>query len=142
MHKDISLGLDLGEKYGVDMPMNKFIASKYEEAMAKYGNDSGSSIPCRLVEDASGCRLIDGESEGDGGFPGNTLAPNGHGGAFKDWSYTSEVFAGSYTIKHTGYDNVYLQPPFTEHATSGGDEEVVRLRARVKELEEMIGRDA
>ena len=144
MHKDISLGLDLGKKYDVDMPMNKFIASKYEEAMAKYGNDSGSSIPCRLVEDASGCRLIDeevevmdSESGDEDGFAGNTLAPNSHGGAFKDWSYTSEVFAGSYTIKHTGYDNVYLQPPFTEHATSG-DDEVVQLRARVRELEEML----
>ena len=36
MHKDISLGLDLGKKYGVTQHMNEFIAGKYEEAMDKY----------------------------------------------------------------------------------------------------------
>jgi hypothetical protein len=139
MHKDISLGLDLGKKYGVPMPVYDFVASKYEEAMDKYGRDSGSSIPCRLTEDASNCRLIDGEGK-EGGFPGNTLAPKSHGGAFENWSYTSEVFDGSYTIKHTGYDNVYLQEPFTTYAKAGelnaeGGSEIDQLRARVAELE-------
>ena len=36
MHKDITLGLDLGKKYGVTQHMNEFIAGKYEEAMDKY----------------------------------------------------------------------------------------------------------
>ena len=150
MHKDISLGLKLGEKYDVPMPMNTFIAQRYEQAMEKFGKDSGSSIPCRLVEEESGCRLIDEDhhdssddsSENSSGFPGNTLAPESHRGAFKDWSYTSEVFDGSYTIKHTGYDNVYLQPPFTLYAKSGEESsklsEVVRLRERVAELEAQL----
>ena len=33
--------------------MTSFVAEKYEAAMAKYGETSGSSIPCRMVEDAS-----------------------------------------------------------------------------------------
>jgi 3-hydroxyisobutyrate dehydrogenase len=137
MHKDISLGLELGKRYGVPMHMNQFIADKYEEAMDKFGRDSGSSIPCRLVEDLSGCRLIDDNVEtDDSGFPGNTLSPTSHNGAFKDWSYTSEVLAGSYTIKHTGYDNVYLKSPFTDAANTGGsDDEVASLKAKIAELE-------
>lgn len=46
-----------------------------------------------------------------------------------------EVYSGSYTIKHTGYDNVYLKPPFTEHVTNNGEgEEVKQLKAQVAEL--------
>ena len=137
MHKDISLGLSLGEKYNVPMPMNQFIASRYEQAMDKFGKNSGSSIPCRLNEEESGIRLIDGDKNGSvtSEFPGNTLAPHSHNNAFKEWSYTSEVFSGSYTIKHTGYDNVYLKPPFTEHVTNNGEgEEVKQLKAQVAEL--------
>lgn len=148
MHKDISLGLDLGEKYGVPMHMNQFIADKYVEAMDKYGTQSGSSIPCRLVEELSNCRLIDDaliDQADTTGFPGNTLAPDSHNGAFKEWSYTSEVMAGSYTIVHTGYDNVYLQSPFTEHAGGAGNDdseggaamvaEIKQLKERIAELE-------
>ena len=54
MHKDITLGLQLGEKYNVHTPTTQYVANKYEEAMDMYGEDSGSSIPCRIVEDKSG----------------------------------------------------------------------------------------
>ena len=69
---------------------------------SRYGKDSGSSIPCRLVEDASDCRLIDGEGEADI-YPGNRRDDTSHGGAFEDWSYTTSLCKGSYTIEHTGY---------------------------------------
>jgi 3-hydroxyisobutyrate dehydrogenase len=140
MHKDISLGLALGERYGVPMPMNRLIARRYEEAMDKFGRDSGSSIPCRLVEEESQCRLIDGEGSDDI-YPGNSLAPDSHGGAFKDWSYTSELSGGSYTIMHTGYSNCYTQPPFTTYASAFQTpeaKELEALRLRVAELEEKI----
>ena len=74
--------------------------------MDKYGKDSGSTIPCRLVEDAADCRLTDGPEVPDV-YPGNRLSPESAGGAFKDWSYTTEIHEGSYTIVHTGYDNPY-----------------------------------
>jgi len=149
MHKDISLGLDLGAKYGVPMPTNTYVARKYEEAMEKYGPDSGSSIPCRMVEDAAGVRLIDTEpvpqkSLAPGtDWPGNSFAPDSHGGAFEAWSYTTEVCDGSYTIMHTGYDNVYTQEPFTTHATlfaapTEAEAELAALRARVAELEAQL----
>lgn len=134
MHKDISLGLALGKKYGVPQPTNEFVARKYEEAMAVYGADSGSSIPCRMIEDASGCRLIEGQGRPDI-YPGNDVAPESHGAAFKDWSYTTGLCDGSYTIKHTGYDNAYLNEPWTTHA---GQDELVQLRARVAELEAQL----
>ena len=131
MHKDISLGLDLGEKFGVPMPMNQFIADKYEEAMAAYGKGSGSSIPCKLVEDASGCRLIDeGTGSAEDTFPGNLISEDSHNGAFKDWSYTTEVLQGSYTVLHTGYDNVFTQAPFANK-----EDEIAALRERLAVLE-------
>ena len=104
MHKDISLGLDLGKKFGVPSPMTEFIGEKYEDAMAVYGEDSGSSIPCKMVEDASGISLSD---------PNNPT--ESHGGAFKNWSYTTEINDGSYQVLHTGYDNVYTKAPFTNY---------------------------
>jgi len=137
MHKDISLGLDLGKKYGVPQPCYEFVAQKYVEAMDKYGKGSGSSIPCRMTEDAAGIRLIDGQGEDDL-YPGNSVSPTSHRGAFKDWSYTTELNDGSYTIVHTGYDNVYTQEPFTKYVPprSFSDQaEVEALRARVAELE-------
>ncbi len=142
MHKDITLGLALGERYGVPMPMNSLIALKYEEAMEKYGRDSGSSIPCRLVEESSGCRLIDEHTDdetADNSFPGNTLSPSSHNSAFVDWSYTTDVHAGSYVVKHTGYNNVYLRPPFTSgDERPEAEKEIATLRARVAELEEQL----
>jgi 3-hydroxyisobutyrate dehydrogenase len=45
MHKDISLGLDLGKKFDVHTPTTQYVAQKYEEAMKIYGEESGSSIP-------------------------------------------------------------------------------------------------
>ena len=100
MHKDISLGLDLGKKYGVPQPCYEFVAQKYVEAMDKYGKGSGSGIPCRMAEDAAGIRLIDDQGEDDL-YPGNSVSPTSHRGAFKDWSYTTELNDGSYTIVHT-----------------------------------------
>lgn len=76
--------------------------------MEAYGRDSGSSIPCRLVEDAAGCRLIDGEGSPDL-YPGNSRDDASHDGAFGGWSYSTELMGGSYTILHTGYDNPYTQ---------------------------------
>ena len=130
MHKDISLGLALGEKYGVPQWLNEFTAKQYEKAMEKYGGDSGSSIPCRLVEEAAGIRLIEGEAQGDI-YPGNTLAPESHGGAFKNWSYTTEILDGSYTVIHTGYDNPY---------NNSDEAELARLKEKVAELEAKLGK--
>lgn len=137
MHKDISLGLGLGEKYGVPSPATEFVAKRFEEAITTYGPDSGSSIPCRLVEDASGCRLPDPPAAGDVvdedlSHPGNSPAPRSHDEAFSDWSYTAELNDGSYTILHTGYDNPYTKAPWTTHA---GHDELTELRARVAKLE-------
>ena len=148
MHKDVSLGLDLGEKYGVPMPASEFVAARYEEAMARWGRDSGSAVPCRLVEEASGCRLADvaGADANDpqARYPGNEVNRASHGGAFKDWSYTSEFCDGSYAILHTGYDdNPYTRAPFTAHAGDGhvpaaAAAELDALRARVAELEAQL----
>ena len=139
MLKDIELGLALGEKYGVPQDMNAFVAAKYKEAMSKYGDDSGSSIPCRLVEDASGIQLQENPEahadHEDNRYPGNRLDPGAHGGAFKDWSYSTGLCDGSYTIKHTGYDNAYLTTPWTTHA---GPDEMMALRMRVAELEAQL----
>jgi len=140
MHKDITLGLDLGKRYGVPQPTYEFIAKKYEEAMSVYGKDSGSGIPCRAVEDAAGCRVIDGSGQPDI-YPGNSVDHDSCSGAFKDWSYTTELCEGSYTIVHTGYDNVFTQPPFTTHAGSEA-RELDSLRARVAELEAQLAAKA
>lgn len=140
MLKDVQLGLDLGERYGVPMDTYKFVAQKYEDAMAVYGRDSGSAIPCRAIEDASGCRLIDGKGQPDI-YAGNDVDHDSHKAAFRDWSYTTELCEGSYTVLHTGYENVYTQSLFTQHAgtfKSDGDGEVERLRARVAELEAQL----
>lgn len=138
MLKDVQLGLDLGKRYGVPQPTYEFVAQKYEEAMDKYGRDSGSGIPCRAIEDAAGCRLIDGEGKPDV-YQGNSINDDSHGGAFKDWSYTTELSDGSYTILHTGYENVYKKAPFTTHA---GVDELTALRARVADLEAQLAKKA
>ena len=103
MRKDISLGLDLGKKFGVPMPMNKFIRRSMMRRSIKFGPDSGSSIPCKLVEeDASGCRLIDdGTGSSKGTHPGNLISEESHNGAFRDWSYTTEIIQGSYAVVQT-----------------------------------------
>jgi len=144
MHKDITLGLELGKRYGVPQPMYEFTAMKYEEAMAKYGRDSGSAIPVRAIEDAAGCRLIEGKGVADI-YPGNSVDYDSHGGAFRNWSYTTELVEGSYTIVHTGYDNVYTQPPFTTYSKAFKTPEAIeleRLRSRVAELEAQLAAKA
>ena len=138
MAKDISLGLALGEKYGVPHPMTSFTYERYEEAMARFGRDSGSSIPCRLVEEEAGVRLIDDGADGgapDIDYPGNSRDDESHGGAFKDWSYSTDLCGGSYRIEHTGYRNPYLQEEWTRHA---GMDEVARLEERIAELEATV----
>merc|ERR1711957_137103 len=130
MHKDITLGLELGQRYGVPQPTYEFIGRKYEEAMEVYGRDSGSAIPCRAIEDASGCRLIDGEGHADM-YAGNSVNHESHKGSFKDWSYTTEVLEGSYTVVHTGYDNAFTKPPFTDFGSSSDQSELDQLRQRV-----------
>merc|ERR1711957_46456 len=107
---------------------------------AVYGRDSGSGIPCRSIEDAAKIRLIDGAGEKDI-YPGNMVNHDSHGGCFKDWSYTTEVVDGSYTIVHTGYDNVYDKAPFTTHAKTyraAEKDELDSLRKRVAELEAQL----
>ena len=102
MHKDISLGLQLGEKYNVHTPTTQYVAKKYEEAMDIYGEDSGSSIPCRIVEDKSGVRLCDMNSSG-----GSSAGKSDPNSVFQDWTYTTEIKDGSYLVKHLRYDNPY-----------------------------------
>eukprot|EP00510_Aplanochytrium_minuta_P001532 CAMPEP_0184021018 /NCGR_PEP_ID=MMETSP0954-20121128/9679_1 /TAXON_ID=627963 /ORGANISM="Aplanochytrium sp, Strain PBS07" /LENGTH=380 /DNA_ID=CAMNT_0026302959 /DNA_START=128 /DNA_END=1271 /DNA_ORIENTATION=- len=135
MAKDISLGLDLGQKYGVPQPTYEYVAGKYEEAMQKFGRDSGSAIPCRLIEEATDCYLIEGEGKEDI-YPGNSINYDSHGGAFKDWSYTTKFIDGSYAVVHTGYDNVYEE--FEEQDRKTQTEEIASLRLRVAELEKEL----
>ena len=105
MHKDITLGLDLGKKFDVHTPTTEYVARKYEEAMEIYGENSGSSIPCRIVEDKSNIRLCDNiDVTNDDDNNNNKSDPNV---VFKDWTYTTEIKEGSYLIKHLNYDNVY-----------------------------------
>jgi len=135
MAKDISLGLALGKKYDVPQEAFEFIAKKYQEAMDMFGPDSGSAIPCRLVEEKAGCRLIEGEGKPDL-YPGNSVCPESHGGCFKDWSYTTEINNGSYTVIHTGYDNVFKH--FENPKNSDLQVELEYLRKRVEELEKTV----
>ena len=105
MHKDITLGLVLGKKFDVHTPTTEYVARKYEEAMEIYGENSGSSIPCRIVEDKSNIRLCDNiDVTNDDDNNNNKSDPNV---VFKDWTYTTEIKEGSYLIKHLNYDNVY-----------------------------------
>ena len=53
-----------------------------------------------------------------------------HGGAFRDWSYTTEVLQGSYTIVHTDYENPFTKAPFVDKAV-----EIAALKQRLAELE-------
>jgi 3-hydroxyisobutyrate dehydrogenase len=93
MAKDIELGQGLAKKLGVPMLMHGQVAQIYEMCMAKYGKDSGSSIPMKLVEDACGEALADAKSRE----------------AFKDWTYTTEIVDGSYAIVHKNIDNPYTE---------------------------------
>jgi len=106
MHKDISLGLQLGEKYGVPQRLNQHLANVYEECMEKYDtaeNKCGSAIPCKLVEDQSGVTLCEG--------PGNAKE------AFQNWTYTTQIKDGSYQIVHIqDSDNPFRRKPFADDA--------------------------
>lgn len=93
MAKDIELGQGIARKHGVPMLIHGQVAQIYEMCMAKYGRDSGSTIPVKLVEDACGTPLADEKLKE----------------TFKDWTYTTEIVDGSYTVIHKNLDN-----PFTE----------------------------
>ena len=47
MAKDIELGQNLAKKHQVPMLIHGQVAQIYEMCMAKYGKDSGSTIPVR-----------------------------------------------------------------------------------------------
>jgi 3-hydroxyisobutyrate dehydrogenase len=91
MAKDIELGQGLARKHGVPMLMHGQVAQIYEMCMAKYGRESGSTIPVKLVEDACGTALSDEKLRE----------------TFKDWTYTTEIADGSYVIVHKNIDNPY-----------------------------------
>lgn len=95
MAKDLSLGLELGKRYGVPQRINQHVADIYQECIEKYGPMEGSTIPVKLVEDNSGVRLCEGNGSA--------------GDAFKDWSYTTEINDGSYTVVHQDMKNPYTQ---------------------------------
>lgn len=102
MAKDISLGLELAEKYKVPQPIIQHTMDIYKECMEKYGEDSGSTIPVKLIEDKSGVCLSEG--------PGNAKD------AFKDWTYTAEITNGAFQVLQVNTDNPYLREPYTLHA--------------------------
>jgi len=93
MAKDIELGQGLAKKHGVPMLMHGQVAQIYEMCMARYGKDSGSTIPVRLVEDA--CQT--------------PLADENLRKVFKDWTYTTEIADGSYVIVHKNIENPHLK---------------------------------
>jgi len=91
MAKDIELGQGLARKHSVPMLMHGQVAQIYDMCMAKYGKDSGSTIPVKLIEDMCNTTLGDEKTRE----------------AFKDWTYTTELVDGSYTIVHKNYNNPY-----------------------------------
>jgi 3-hydroxyisobutyrate dehydrogenase len=93
MAKDIELGQGLAQKHGVPMLIHGQVAQIYEMCMAKYGRDSGSTIPVKLIEDICGTALSDAKLKE----------------TFKDWTYTTEIVDGSYVVVHKNIDN-----PFTD----------------------------
>lgn len=107
MAKDISLGLDLGKKYNVPLPINEHVHETYKECIKRYGPGQGSSIPVKLCEEESGVTLSEGK--------GNAKD------AFKDWSYTSEIRDGSYQVIHKNMDNPFTREPYTLHDGSANE---------------------
>ena len=141
MAKDISLGLDLGARYGVPQPFNAAVLARYREAIETFGPGQGSTIPVRLNELESGVSLArssddigisdanNASASGPPPLPGTPLAdpplPSGENhassgrvaaAAFGPWSYTTEIADGSFQVVHQDYDNPYLKEPFTTHA--------------------------
>lgn len=93
MAKDIELGQGLAKKHGVPMLIHGQVAQIYEMCMAKYGKDSGSTIPVKLIEDACQTPLADEKLRK----------------TFKDWTYTTEIVDGSYVIPHKNIENPYTE---------------------------------
>mmetsp|Transcript_41855 Transcript_41855/g.110875 ORF Transcript_41855/g.110875 Transcript_41855/m.110875 type:complete len:375 (-) Transcript_41855:76-1200(-) len=89
MAKDVNLGQELAKKHNVPMLMHGQVGQIYEMCMAKYGKDSGSTIPVKLIEDLCG----------------EALADESLKAKFKDWTYTTEIVDGSYVVIHKNIDN-------------------------------------
>lgn len=92
MLKDIALGQDIAKRHDVPMLVHGQVAQIYQLAIARYGDDCGSTIPVKVVEDACRTKLTD-----------DTLKAT-----FKDWTYTSEIDNGSYVIHHKNVHNPHL----------------------------------
>ena len=52
--KDIQLGLELGERTGIDIAVAKLVEHLHQTALAKYGAKSGEMSVVKLYEDAAG----------------------------------------------------------------------------------------
>ncbi|MEY3414259.1 MAG: 3-hydroxyisobutyrate dehydrogenase MmsB, partial [Actinomycetota bacterium] len=52
--KDIQLGLELGERTGIDIAVAKLVERLHQTALAKYGAKSGEMSVVKLYEDAAG----------------------------------------------------------------------------------------
>eukprot|EP00933_Yihiella_yeosuensis_P069869 TRINITY_DN7692_c1_g1_i1.p1 TRINITY_DN7692_c1_g1~~TRINITY_DN7692_c1_g1_i1.p1 ORF type:complete len:380 (+),score=105.96 TRINITY_DN7692_c1_g1_i1:86-1225(+) len=91
MAKDIELGQNLARKHMVPMMIHGQVAQIYEMCMARYGKDSGSTIPVKLIEDMCHTPLADEKLKE----------------TFKDWTYTSEIADGSYVVIHKNLENPY-----------------------------------
>ena len=55
--KDIQLGLELGERTGIDIAVAKLVDEIHQRALAKYGPKSGEMSVVKLYEDAAGTQF-------------------------------------------------------------------------------------
>ena len=55
--KDIQLGLELGERTGIDIAVAKLVEEIHQRALAKYGPKSGEMSVVKLYEDAAGTQF-------------------------------------------------------------------------------------
>ena len=55
--KDIQLGLELGERTGIDIAVAKLVEEIHQKALAKYGPKSGEMSVVKLYEDAAGTQF-------------------------------------------------------------------------------------
>jgi 3-hydroxyisobutyrate dehydrogenase len=52
--KDIQLGLELGERTGIDIPVAKIVEQLHQRALQEFGPKSGEMSVVKLYEDAAG----------------------------------------------------------------------------------------
>eukprot|EP00451_Oxyrrhis_marina_P002936 CAMPEP_0204271124 /NCGR_PEP_ID=MMETSP0468-20130131/19280_1 /ASSEMBLY_ACC=CAM_ASM_000383 /TAXON_ID=2969 /ORGANISM="Oxyrrhis marina" /LENGTH=335 /DNA_ID=CAMNT_0051246741 /DNA_START=36 /DNA_END=1043 /DNA_ORIENTATION=+ len=91
MVKDMDLGIALGKKHGAPMAFMGHAMQVYEQAMAKYGKEQGSTIPVRLIADNARVELADEKSKEQ----------------FAKWYYSSVVDKGSFQILHHDMENPF-----------------------------------